>query len=168
MPRTLPLADHLCDHQIDARYRACRNVTERAHWQVLRLKTQGHTLNEIAAATGYTSGWVSTLIHRYNHRGPDAMRDRRHDHPGAPPMLDAEQQVALDEVLASGKAPDGGLWNGPKVARWIEQTTGREHVHDQRGWEWLVRLGFSAQTPRPHHDHADAAAQAAFKKHARG
>ena len=53
---------------------------------------------------------------------------------------------------------------GPKVARWIEETTGREHVHDQRGWDYRIRLGFSAQTPRPRHKEADAQAQAAFKK----
>lgn len=168
MPRSLPLTTHLRDEQVYERYRACRDATERARWHVIWLKTQNRTADAIAAVTGYTAYWVRTLIHRYNDGGPHALRDRRHDHPGAPPMLDADQQTALDVALATGRAPDGGLWNGPKVARWIEQTTGREHVHDQRGWEWLVRLGFSAQTPRPHHDKADPAAQAAFKKHAGG
>lgn len=164
MPRSLPLADHLPPDQIRARFRACRDRTERAHWQVILLKSQGRTLDDIAAATGYTPGWASTIIHRYNDGGPDALRDRRHDHPGAPAMLTPDEQADLDAALETGRAPDGGPWTGPKVARWIETATGREHVHDQRGWEWLVRLGFASQTPRPSHEEADPAAQAAFKK----
>lgn len=164
MPRTLPLAAHLTDTEVRDRFRACRDATERARWQVIWLKTQQRTADAIAEVTGYSARWVRALIHRYNSGGPDALRDRRHDHSGAPAMLTAEQQAALDAQLATGTAPDGGPWTGPKVARWIEQTTGRAHVYDQRGWEWLIRLGFSSQTPRPYHDQADPAAQAAFKK----
>ncbi len=164
MPRSLPLADHLSPDQIRARFRACHDRTERAHWQVLLLKSQGRTLDDIAAVTGYTPNWASTIIRRYNEGGPDTLRDRRHDHPGAPAMLTPEQQTDLDAALETGRAPDGGPWTGPKVARWIEATTGRERVHDQRGWEWMLRLGFSSQTPRPAHEGADPAAQAAFKK----
>ena len=83
------------------------------------------------------------------------------------PLLTPEQQADLDAALEGGEAPDGGPWNGPKVARWIERATGREHVHDQRGWDYLVRLGFSSQSPRPAHDEADPAAGVAFKKQAR-
>ena len=164
MPRSLPLADHLPADQILARFRACRDRTERARWQVILLKSQGRTLDDIAAATSYTPNWASTIIRRYNEHGPKALRDRRRDHPGAPAMLSPDEQAALDAALATGRASDGGCWTGPKVARWIEQATGRERVHDQRGWEWMVRLGFSAQTPRPSHDGADAASQAALKK----
>jgi len=164
MPRTLPLADHLSSAQIYDRFRACRHATERARWQVIWLKTQQRTAEAIAQVTGYSALWVRALIHRYNDGGPDALRDLRRDHPGAPAMLSPEQRATLDAALATGVAPDGGPWNGPKVARWIEAATGRERVHDQRGWEWLVRLGFSSQTPRPHHDKADPEAGAAFKK----
>ena len=164
MSRSLPLADHLTPDQVRERFRSCHDRTERAHWQVIFLKTQGRTLVDIAQATGYTPNWASTIIRRYNTDGPDALRDRRHEHPGAPALLDAEQQAALDRALSGGTAPDGGAWTGPKVARWIERATGRERVHDQRGWEWLVRLGFASQSPRPAHQGADEAAQAAFKK----
>lgn len=164
MPRTLPLAAHLTDAEVRARFRACGDAAKRARWQVIYLKTQQRTADAIAEVTGYSARWVRALIHRYNDGGPDALRDRRRDHPGAPAMLTPEQQGNLDAALASGTAPDGGPWTGPKVARWIEQATGRERVHDQRGWEWLVRLGFSVQTPRPSHEGADPAAQAAFKK----
>src|SRR5918911_781015 len=57
---------------------------------------------------------------------------------------------------------DGGLWTGPKVAAWMGVRLGRE-VWPQRGWDYLRKLGYSAQRPR----HAKAASpeeQAAYKK----
>lgn len=164
MPRTLPLIDHLPDGEVYARFRACRDATECARWQVIYLKTQHRTAEAIAEVTGYSDRWVRALIHRCNDGGPEALRDRRHHHPGAPALLTPEQQADLDAALGRGLAPDGGPWTGPKVASWIERAIGRAHVHDQRGWEWMLRLGFSAQAPRPAHDGADPAAQAAFKK----
>ena len=40
------------------------------------------------------------------------------------------------------------MWSGPKVARWIEERTGLEKVHAQRGWEYLRKVGMSSQVPR--------------------
>lgn len=164
MARHLTLTEHLSTEQIYAHYRAATDAVERTHWQVVWLKSQRWSTPEIAAATGYSPDWVRTLVHRYDDHAADGLRDRRHAHPGSAPLLDAEAQAELERLLEQEQAPDGGKWNGPKIARWIERKTGRAHVHDQRGWDYLVRLGFSAQTPRPRHAEADAAAQAAFKK----
>jgi transposase len=78
-------------------------------------------------------------------------------------LLSARQQAELDQALQSPPA-DGGLWSGPKVAQWIAKKTGRAHVHPQRGWDYLQRLNYSGQRPRPRHANADEAAQTAFKK----
>ncbi len=160
----LPLAEHLSSSELHRRYRACTDPVERSRWHIVWLKSCHRTTPQIAEATGYASGWVRTVVHRYNDGGAEGLKDRRHAHLGASRLLTAEQEADLDAALDGGQAPDGGPWTGPKVARWIERTTGRERVHDQRGWDYLVRLGFSAQTPRPHHDQADPAAGAAFKK----
>jgi transposase len=77
-------------------------------------------------------------------------------------LLDAAQQAQLQDALA-GPAPDGGLWTGRQVARWMSQRLGRP-VSPQRGWEWLRRLGFTPQRPRPRETRADPAAQEAFKR----
>lgn len=164
MPRSLHLAAHFCEEDLYERYRHTRDPVERSHWQIIWLKQRGKTTAEIEEATGYSAYWIRTLIHRYNNEGEHGLQDRRHAHAGAPPMLSAPQQAELEHLLEHEKAPDGGPWTGPKIARWIEAQTGRAHVHDQRGWDYLLRLGFSAQTPRPRHAQADAAAQAAFKK----
>jgi transposase len=78
-------------------------------------------------------------------------------------LLSAAQQAELDQALHAAPA-DGGLWSGPKVAQWIAQKTGRVRVHPQRGWDYLQRLNYSGQRPRPRHANADETAQTAFKK----
>jgi transposase len=72
------------------------------------------------------------------------------------------QREALVAALAP-PPPDGGVWTGPKAAAWMTATLGR-HVHPQRGWEMLRRLGWTSKVPRPRHAKADPTAQMAFKK----
>ena len=164
MPRTLSLTEHFAEDELYERYRHTKDSVERTHWQIIWLRQRGKTTAEIKEATGSSAYWIRTLIHRYNDEGADGLKDRRREHRGAPPMLSQEQQAQLEGLLEDERAPDGGPWTGPKIARWIEEKTGRACVHDQRGWDYLMRLGFSAQTPRPRHAEADRAAQAAFKK----
>ena len=92
------------------------------------LKSRGKLTSAICDATGYKEAWVRELIHRYNDKGPKGLCDRRRLHPGSAPMLDEDQQQELAELLGEGTAPDGGPCDGPKVARWIQEKTGREHV----------------------------------------
>ena len=78
-------------------------------------------------------------------------------------LLTAAQLEQLKARLALPPT-DGGLWNGPKVARVIAELTGMEKVWPQRGWDYLKRLEQSLQVPRPRHRQGDSEAQAAFKK----
>ncbi len=99
--------------------------------------------------------------HRYNDEGPQGLGDRRPGNPGGTCLLSPEQQAQLRQALAEPPA-DGGLWTGPKVARWIASHTGSK-VHAQRGWEYLKRLNYSKRVLRPRHTKADPAVQQAFK-----
>ena len=101
-------------------------------------------------------------MRRYNQDGPQALGDRRHHNPGGTFLLSPEQQVQLHQALDE-PPPDGGLWSGPKVARWIYRQLGRQ-VPLQRGWEYLKRLNYSQRVLRPRHAKADPAAQEDFKK----
>jgi hypothetical protein len=75
-------------------------------------------------------------------------------------LLSASLQHQLDQAL-QGRAPDGGLWSGPKVAQWIAAKTGKR-IYRQRGWEYLRRLAGakvptrainpSCPTPRGQHE----------------
>jgi transposase len=162
MPRRLTAAAHLPVDELERRYRAARDPVERTHWQVVWLVAGGRACAEVASVVGYSVDWVRKVIRRYNAGGPAAVRDRRHGNPGGTPLLTPAQQAELREALG-GPPPDGGLWTCRKVADWIGARLGRP-VGEQRGWEYLCRLGFSPQRPRPREERADAGAQAAFKK----
>lgn len=102
------------------------------------------------------------IARRYREAGPAGLGDRRHTNPGQAPLLDAAQQEALRQALA-GPAPDGGIWTGRWVALGMSQTLDRP-IHLQRGWEWMGRLGFTPQRPRPRETRADPETQEAFTK----
>jgi transposase len=162
MPRRLAVADRLPVAELERRYRAARDPVERTHWHLVWLVAAGRSCAEAAAVTGYCVDWARALIARYNAGGPAALGDRRHANPGGAPLLSAAQQAELRAALA-GPAPDGGLWTGRKAAGWIGERVGRP-VHEARGWEYLHRLGFTPQRPRPREARADPEAQAAFQK----
>jgi transposase len=162
MPRRLTAAPHLPLEELERRYRAARDPVARTHWQIVWLVAAGRTCPQVAAVAGYSVDWVRAVLGRYNREGPAGLGDRRHANPGAAPLLTAAQQEELRAALA-GPAPDGGLWTCRKVADWIGARVGRP-VAEARGWEYLRRLGFSPQRPRPRATAADPAAQEAFKK----
>lgn len=162
MVRPLVIPPHLPLAELERRYRGARDPVARSHWQIVWLLAGGAPTAEVVRATGYSATWVREVAKRYREGGPDALGDRRHANPGGAPLLDAAQQEELRAALAR-PAPDGGLWTCGKVAGWIGDRIGRP-VAEQRGWEWLRRLGFSPRRPRPREDRADPAAQAAFKK----
>jgi transposase len=162
MARRLHLPAHLSLAELERRYRRCRDPVERSHWQMLWLLSSGMATAEVARVTRYSAPWVREIARRYREEGPGAIGDRRHGNPGAAPLLDAAQQARLRAALG-GLAPDGGIWTGRQVAAWIGQTVGRV-VDPARGWEWMRRLGFTPQRPRPRETRADPEAQAAFKK----
>lgn len=162
MPRHISVADHLSLDDLERRYRMARDPVERTHWQAIWLVAGGRTCAETAAIVGYSLTWLRTMIRRYNAAGADGILDRRHTNPGGTPLLTVAQRAELRTAL-SEPAPDGGLWTCQKVADWIGDLLGRP-IGEQRGWDYLRRLGFSPQRPRPREARADPEAQAAFTK----
>jgi hypothetical protein len=74
---------------------------------------------------------------------------------------------ALEALRERVRTPpdEGGLWSGPKVARWLAEFHGLASVHDQRGWDALVAIAYSVQKPRPRHpEAANAEDRARLKK----
>jgi transposase len=162
MARRMTVAPHLTVAELEQRYRDAEDCVARSQWHILWLLAGGMPTAEVARVTSYGVRWIQEVARRYRDGGPAAVGDRRHRNPGAPPLLAAAQQEALREALA-GPAPDGGLWTCRHVARWMSATLGRP-VSPQRGWEWMRRLGFTPQHPRPRETRADPEAQDAFKK----
>jgi transposase len=160
--RRVQIPPHLSLDELEQRYRRARDPVARSQWQMLWLLSSGRPTAEVARVTGYSVDWVREIAKRYREAGPAGIGDRRHTNPGGAPLLDATQQAALQTALA-GPAPDGGIWTGRQVAIWMSRVLDRP-IRVQRGWEWMRRLGFTPQRPRPRETRADLQAQETFKK----
>ena len=152
MARSIKLEPHLTVDELYQGYKSTTDAPTARRWQALWLIAQGATAKEAAAVVGLRGEWVRLLVQRYNQHGPTALQDHRHTNPGQAPRLSPAQQQHLATLL-EGPAPDGGLWTGPKVAAWITEQTGQP-TRPQLGWDYLRRLGFTLQRPRPRHTHA--------------
>ena len=160
------MSPHASTEELERRYRKAKDPVERSHHQIVWLLSQSRTTEEVCEVTGYSPGWVRRIARRYNERGVEGLGDRRHANPGAREraLLDEEGQAQLREALL-GSPPGGGMWSGPKVARWIARRNGLEKVHVQRGFEYLRKVGMSPQLPRPSNAQgADDSQREAFKK----
>ena len=144
---------------------AARDRVERGHLHVVWLLAQGCSRGEVARIMGWGGVWVAEVVRRYNEDGPERLGDRRRGNAGAKPLLGAADEAALRAALA-GPPADGGLWTGPKVAAWMSARLGRR-VWPQRGWDYLRKLGYSPQVPRPRHAKAASPEEQAEYKKAR-
>ena len=160
------LVAHLSTAELGQRYRAARQPIERSHLQIVWLLSQGRSEREVAAVTGYGQRWITEIVRRYNAEGTGGLGDQRAKNTGARPLLSQEDELTLQDALAAPPA-DGGLWTGPKVAAWMTARLGRK-IWPQRGWDYLQKLGYRSQVPRPRHAKAASAEeQEAFKRGSR-
>ena len=153
--------------ELEARYEAAADPVAKSHFHALWLLSSGYEVDEVAELLSFTARWVRSLSKRYKEEGPEALGDRRIHNGTKPTILTPEALAALKERI---KTPpeDGGLWTGPKIARWLAKFHGLKSVHDQRGWDALIAIGYSIQQPRPRHPAAATAEdRAVLKKNSR-
>jgi transposase len=151
--------------RLESLYRKASDPVLRTHLLMVWRMSLGDSVGEVAQMVGYSRRWTTEIARRYESGGVEALGDRRHDNPGAKEraLLDEAGEAELLEALG-GPPPGGGMWSGPKVARWIAQRNGLEKVHVQRGFEYLRKVRYSPQVPRPQNASADASEREAFKK----
>jgi transposase len=163
--KRLPVVRHLSAERAEAEYRACKHPIEKTRWHAiwLLLRTDPiRTPAQVADLVGLSVITTRDLLKRWNEHGSDGLTDGRKGN-GSSSKLDADQRTQLLAALKK-RPPDGGLWSGPKVARYVHTKWGVE-ICPQTGWKWLVDLGFTLQVPRPSHPKAaDPAAQKRWKK----
>jgi transposase len=136
----------------------------RNRYQTIWLLAKGHEIAEVAATVSFARRWVERLRARYNAHGPQALGDLRRRNGTSPSILRPDLLEKLKARLLE-PPPDGGLWTGPKVARWMASELGLAAVLPQRGWEALKAIGWSVQKPRPRHPaSATPEEREAFKK----
>jgi transposase len=164
----MEVTGHLTPAEILDRYRSCKQVLERERWHILHLMTrEGDAVGtaEAAKAVGRTRDCVCRIVRRYNKGGPTALKDQRKGKSGKKLLLNDAQRTALFTAIKT-HPEDGGLWTAPKVASWVEAQIGK-HVSNVTAWQYLRRLGFTLQVPRPKHSEtATTAERAVWKKNA--
>jgi len=135
------IASHLSAEELEARYKAAADPAAKSHFHAVWLLSLGYTAQEVAELLSFSVRWVRLLVKRYNEQGPDSLGDRRQSNGAAPAILTPEALSSLKERLKTPPG-DGGLWTGPKVARWLASFHGLKSVHDQRGWDALVAIHY--------------------------
>jgi len=141
---------HLSTVELEGRYETAAEPIAKSHFHALWLLSRGFDIDEVAELLSFSTRWVRILIKRYNKGGPGRLGDQRANNGTEPTILTPEALDALKERLKS-LPEDGGQWTGPKIARWLAMFHGRKSVHDQRGWDALIAIGYSIQQPRPRH-----------------
>ena len=152
--------------RLESLYRKASDPVLRTHLLMVWRMSLGDSVGVVAEMVGYSKKWTTEIARRYESGGVEALGDRRHGNPGAKEraLLDEAGEAQLLEALG-GPPPGGGMWSGPKVARWIAQRNGLEKVHVQRGFEYLRKVRYSPQVPRPQNAQgADSDEREAFKK----
>lgn len=167
MPRKAHLANHLKEDELKQKYITSQDPVEARRWHVIWLVAIGWTIKNSALAVGLDYQYAKKMIKRYNELGAEAVKNQRKKAQkhlrGKAPLLNEQQLQKLVAQLRSRPA-DGGIWTGPKVARWIEKETRRPKVANQRGWDYLKKCNHSWQRPRPKHRQGDEQAQEEFKQ----
>ena len=161
------ISSHLSAAELETRYKTAADPVAKSHFHAVWLLSLNYKTQEVAEILSFSPRWVQRLIKRYNEYGADSLGDRRLGNGPAPALLTPGALSSLKERL---KTPpdDGGVWTGPKVARWLAKFHGLKSVHDQRGWDALIAIEYSIQKPRPRHPEAASEEdRAALKKTAR-
>lgn len=149
--RRLPVIAHLPYAEVGRRYRTCPDPKEKTRWHLIWLlsRPEGPLSCERAAPlVGLSDVHARAVLKRWNAHGPEGLADRRKRNRSAG-KLGPGRLAELCEAL-HGEPPDGGLWSGPKVARYVRDRWGVEAC-PATGWRWLKRLGFRLVVPRPRH-----------------
>ncbi len=145
MPKRISIATHLNISELEQLYRQAKNALESRQFQVLWLLAQGKKTEEVEEVTGYSRTWIYALVKRYNELGIYGIGDRRSQNQGAKTLIDDIHQAQLWQALQSN-APDGGFWNGRKVADWLSEVTGTK-ISRYRGWEILRQMTLAIISP---------------------
>ncbi|NES73692.1 MAG: helix-turn-helix domain-containing protein [Okeania sp. SIO2D1] len=136
------LVPHFSSAQLKEKYRKSKDPVEARRWHLLWKISLGWQIKDSAVAVGMNYDYARKIVKRYNELGEEGVKNQRkkpQTHKRGKKALLSDEQIAKLTNKITGKAPDGGNWTGPKVARWIEEETGVEKVWNQRGWDYLKK-----------------------------
>ena len=165
MARHIKLTTTMSVEELERRYRATHEGTERSHWQIIWLLAQGHPAYEVAQMTGYSAYWIGQVARRFNDEGGEGLLNhRKRSRPSPHALLAPPDELDELRTALAGPAPQGDVWNSRRVAAWLGARAGRP-VSAHAALHYLHLLNYTPQAPR--HRHTKAASpqeRAAFKK----
>ncbi len=157
-PFVMDWAEEDTEAALKAAYRSEPDGKRRMRLQGLWLLRQGRHVEEVAAAVGVHRRTVERWVDWYRHEGElrGVLAHRQGGH-GRPARLTAAQQEQIAAEVATGR-----FATAAQIGAWIAATFG---VTYQPGGvqDLLGRLRCHPKVPRPLHEKADPAAQAAWK-----
>lgn len=143
---------------LHAQYRAERDGKQRMRLQGLWLLRQGRHVDEVAAAVGVHRRTVERWVDWYRTSGLAGVRAHRQGGHGQPARLTAAQHEQVAIEVATGR-----FRTAAEIGSWIAATFAV--TYRPGGVTALLgRLRCHPTVPRPLHEQADLAAQAAWKK----
>jgi transposase len=165
MTRPTTIEKHLSTQQLEQRYNDCEDAEEARKWHLLLLVSRGLSSPNAAEIVCKPASTCRAWLREYNQDGPSSVPDGRskpRSNRGIEPALTPQQFQELKAAVLS-EHPEGSLWNGAEVIRWIKEKTGKEHW-PQLGCKYLNKIETSLQVPRPQHQNAKLKQQEDFKK----
>ena len=154
MPKLAYLANHYSSEQLKQKYLKSQDLIESRRWHLVWKVSLGWSIKNSAAAVGINYDYGKEIIKKYNELGEKGIinlkKIARKQVRGRKTLLTENQINSLKKELES-RPSDGGIWTGPKVARWIEKETGVEKVWNQKGWDYLKKFRYSWQSPSSKH-----------------
>jgi len=143
MARRLEVVPWLSREELTARAAAEADGRLRSWWQALVRIHDGASGAAAARDLGVQPKTVREWLHRYNRDGPAAVVDGRARAAAGRRLLSPPQRAELASRLR-GPAPDGGPWNGPRVAALMSEWVGHR-VWGPTGWRYLQEAGYRRQ-----------------------
>jgi transposase len=143
---------------LKAAYGAERDAEVKPRLHALWLIRAGRRLGEVADVVGVDYRTVQRWVAWYRDGGLTVVRARHMGGVGQPSRLRPEQQERVAREVATGRFRTAAAIRG-----WVAETF-RVTYTEGGMYSLLGRLRLAPKVPRPLHEHADLAAQDAWKK----
>ena len=125
------------------------NASTYVKLQVVAMRGQGFTNDEIARATGYNTNYVSELCKKYAHEGIDSLKtDGRKG--GNNRHMDEDEAVKFMEQFKE-KAIKGQLVSVEEISKAYDEAIGKEHKSPSSIYYFLHRHNWRQIVPKKQH-----------------
>lgn len=120
MPKKAYLAPHYSSHELKQKYISSQEAVESRRWHLLWKVSLGWTLKNSEIAVGISYDYAKEILKKYNQLGKagvENLKNKSTQRRGGKQSLLTETQLEKLAQKLKSKPPDGGIWTGPKMAK---------------------------------------------------